>query len=116
MTKMKTLAINAAIPDELLDSQDPATVLRSEGLLGELKKVLAERMPNAEMAVHLEAEAEQQAGNHSHGRARKRCTAPNGYGFNRAIHQWLSICRKWVCCPTRLLLNKYLSSNAACLQ
>ena len=39
---------------ELLDVQDPATVLRSDGVVGDLKKALAERMLNAEMGAHLD--------------------------------------------------------------
>ena len=50
MTKKKTAAFSAEVLDELLAGQDPATLLSSEGLLGELKKALAERMLNAEMA------------------------------------------------------------------
>jgi putative transposase len=34
--------------DELLMGQDPKSVLSSQGLLGELKKALAERMMKAE--------------------------------------------------------------------
>ena len=43
--------------DQLLDGQDPTTVLRSDGLIGDLKKALAERMLNAELDVHLDSEA-----------------------------------------------------------
>ena len=42
--------------DELLEWQDPAKVLCSDGLVGDLKKALAERMLNAEMDVHLGGE------------------------------------------------------------
>ena len=44
---------SAELLDELLEGQDPATVLRSVGLVGDLKKALAERMLNAEMDMHL---------------------------------------------------------------
>lgn len=37
--------------DELLAGQDPKTVLSSEGVLGDLKKALAERILDAEMDV-----------------------------------------------------------------
>lgn len=59
MAKKKTPAISAELLDELLAGQDPATVLPSDGLLGELKKALAERVLNAEMDVHLGAQDEQ---------------------------------------------------------
>lgn len=36
--------IDPKLLDELLKDQDPQTVLSSEGLLGELKKALAERL------------------------------------------------------------------------
>lgn len=45
--------IDPALLDQLLAGQDPATVLTSQGLMGELKKALAERMLRAEMDVHL---------------------------------------------------------------
>ena len=43
MAKKTAAAFSAEMLDELLDGQDPAMVLRSDGLLGELKKALAER-------------------------------------------------------------------------
>ena len=71
MVKKKTPGLSAQILDELLEGQDPATVLRSDGLLGELKKALAERMLGAEMDVHLADEAERAAGNHRNGTSPK---------------------------------------------
>lgn len=56
---------------------DPSTVLRSDGLLGELKKALPERMLNAEMDVHLESEAVQAAGNHRNGSSHKTVSMAN---------------------------------------
>jgi len=41
MAKKKTPAFSAELLDELLDGQDPAKVLQSNGLLGDLKKALA---------------------------------------------------------------------------
>ncbi len=78
MAKKKTSAINAELLDELLEGQDPAKVLSSDGLLGELKKALAERMLNAEMDVHLDSEAEQQAGNHRNGSSQKTVLSDDG--------------------------------------
>jgi putative transposase len=47
------MAIKSEILDELLKDKDPKTIFSSEGLLGELKKALAERVLNAEMDHHL---------------------------------------------------------------
>ncbi len=58
MAKQKILVFSAELLNQLQDGQDPTTVLRSDGLMGELKKALAERMLNAEMDAHLDAEAE----------------------------------------------------------
>ena len=44
MAKKKTSTIDPEMLDELLAGQDRATVLRSDGLLDDLKKALAERM------------------------------------------------------------------------
>ena len=44
----------AGLLDELLRGEDPQTVLRSDGLMGELKRALAERILNTEMDVHLD--------------------------------------------------------------
>ena len=52
MATKKSSAFSAEMLDELLDGRDAATVLRSDGLLGELKKALAERMLNAELDIH----------------------------------------------------------------
>lgn len=78
MTKKKGAAFSAAMLDELLDGQDPSTVLSSGGLLGDLKKALAERMLNAEMDSHLGSEAEQQAGNHRNGSSEKTVLSDDG--------------------------------------
>jgi len=74
----KTPAFSAELLDELLDGQDPARVLQSDGLLGDLKKALAERMLNAELDAHLESEAEQQAGNHRNGSSQKTVLSEDG--------------------------------------
>ena len=78
MAKKKTSTVNPEMLDELLVGQDPATVLRSDGLLGELKKALAERMLNAEMDVHLDSPAEQDAGNHRNGSSQKTVLSGDG--------------------------------------
>ena len=78
MTTKKSSAFSAEMLDELLDGQDPSTVLRSDGLLGELKKALAERMLNAEMDVHLDGESEKHAGNHRNGFSTKTVLSEDG--------------------------------------
>ncbi len=78
MAKKKTPAFSAELLDELLDGQDPSTVLQSDGLLGELKKALAERMLNTEIDVHLGAETEQEAGNHRNGFSEKTVRSEEG--------------------------------------
>lgn len=77
-TKKQASAVSAELLDELLLGQDPATVLTSGGLLGDLKKALAERMLNAEMDVHLDSEAEQEAGNHRNGSSAKTVLSDDG--------------------------------------
>jgi putative transposase len=78
MAKKTTPAFSAELLDELLQGQDAATVLQSDGLLGDLKKALAERMLNAELDAHLDSEAEQQAGNHRNGSSQKTVRSEDG--------------------------------------
>ena len=78
MARKSNGLFKAELLDELLAGQDPKTVLESDGLLGELKKALAERMLNAEMDVHLEDEAEQATGNHRNGSSSKTVLTPTG--------------------------------------
>ena len=72
------IAIKNEVLDELLAGRDPKTVFESDGLLGELKKALAERMLNAEMDHHLGQEDEQNAGNHRNGASRKTVLTETG--------------------------------------
>ena len=78
MAKKRTATLSAEMLDELLAGRDPATILSSDGLLGELKKALAERMLNAEMDAHLGSETEQQAGNHRNGSSEKTVISEDG--------------------------------------
>ena len=48
------MTIRTELIDELLDCQDPASVMRQDGLLGELKKALLNRMMAAEFDHHME--------------------------------------------------------------
>lgn len=70
------MAIKHEIVDELLKDADAKQVFSSEGLLGEIKKALAERMLNAEMDEHLHNEATavaagEKPGNHRNGYSKK---------------------------------------------
>lgn len=64
--------------DQLLAGRDPKTVLDSAGLIGDLKKALAQRMLNAEMDVHLAHESEASTGNHRNGSSSKTVLTPEG--------------------------------------
>ena len=70
--------INEALIEELLRDQDPQTVFQQEGLLGALKKALAERILDTEMAVHLSTVDEQARGNHRNGRSAKQVLTDSG--------------------------------------
>jgi putative transposase len=74
----KPKAIDPDLLDELLAGQDPKTVLSSDGLLGDLKKALAERILNAEMDQHLDKPEEQEAGNHRNGTSPKTVLTEGG--------------------------------------
>ena len=78
MAKNDTKAFSSELLDQLLAGRDPKTALDSSGLLGELKKALAERMLNAEMDVHLEQPGEAEAGNHRNGSSSKTVLTPEG--------------------------------------
>jgi putative transposase len=78
MAKNDTKGLSADLLDQLLAGRDPKTVLDSGGLLGELKKALAERMLNAEMDVHLGQPGEGEAGNHRNGTSSKTVLTPDG--------------------------------------
>jgi putative transposase len=78
MAKKDTGPFSAELLDSLLAGRDPQTILDSGGLIGELKKALAERMLNAEMDVHLEGEAEAGLSNHRNGSSAKTVLTPDG--------------------------------------
>jgi putative transposase len=77
------MAIRKEILDELLKDKDPKTMFSSEGLLGELKKALAERVLNAEMDHHLsdstqdEVSEGDKSANHRNGYSKKTVLTEN---------------------------------------
>jgi putative transposase len=77
------MAIKNEILDELLKDKDPKTIFSSEGLLGELKKALAERVLNAEMDHHLadsthdEVAEGEKPGNRRNGYSKKTVLSEN---------------------------------------
>jgi putative transposase len=77
------MAIKNEILDELLKDKDPKTIFSSAGLLGELKKALAERVLNAEMDHHLadstqdEASEGEKPGNRRNGYSKKTVLSEN---------------------------------------
>ena len=70
--------IDPELIDSLLKDQDPSKVFEQDGLLGDLKKALAERMLDAEMDVHLGQEDQQSAGNHRNGHSTKQVLTDTG--------------------------------------
>ena len=69
---------SAELLDQLLAGSEPKAVLESGGLIGQLKKALAERMLSAEMDVHLESEAQAGLVNHRNGSSSKTVLTPDG--------------------------------------
>ena len=70
--------IRKQLLDELLADEDPTTVFKPDGLLGDLKKALAERILDAEMDHHLAQPAEQASGNHRNGHSSKTVVTDTG--------------------------------------
>lgn len=74
------MTIRRELIDELLAGQEPASVMRQDGLLGELKKALLNRMMAAEFDQHLTEDRASNAGkNHRNGSSRKRVLAGDGH-------------------------------------
>jgi putative transposase len=78
MAKKDTGEFSKELLDQLLAGRDPKTVLDSGGLIGDLKKALADRMLNAEMDVHLDQEAKAGLDNHRNGSSSKTVLTPDG--------------------------------------
>ena len=75
MARRSKPTIDDKLIDQLLEGREhSAALLGNDGLIGELKKRLAERMLSAEMDVHLDDEAQQAAGNHRNGYSHKSVT------------------------------------------
>ena len=75
MARQTRPKIDDALIDELLKGREHgAGLLGNNGLIGELKKRLAERMLETEMDVHLEDAEQQESGNHRNGRSAKTVT------------------------------------------
>ena len=73
------MTIRNDLIDALLAGHDPASVMRQDGLLGELKKALLNRMMAAEFDRHLtEDRASNEGKNHRNGSSRKRVLAGEG--------------------------------------
>ena len=64
--------------DELLKDRDRQKVFDCDGLLGDLKKALAERIVDAERGHHLDQGAKKDAGNHRNGHSRKTVITDSG--------------------------------------
>ncbi len=74
------MGIRDELIDELLAGQDPATVMRQDGLLGDLKQALLNRLMAAEFDHHLVEEKAAGAGpNHRNGTTRKRVLTDDGH-------------------------------------
>lgn len=74
------MTIRDELIDELLAGQDPSSVMRQDGLLGELKKALLNRLMAAEFDHHLAEDRASNAGkNHRNGSTRKRVLAGDGH-------------------------------------
>ena len=69
----RPMTIRKELIDELLAGQDPSSVMRQDGLLGELKKALLNRLMAAEFKHHLtQDQALGEATNHRNGSTCKR--------------------------------------------
>lgn len=78
MSQRKAPTISPELLDQLLEGRDASSVLESGGLIGDLKKALAERMLNAEMDAHLSCEEQQSTGNHRNGSSQKTILTGDG--------------------------------------
>src|SRR3954464_1015157 len=74
------MTIRNELIDELLAGRDPASVMRQDGLLGELRQALLNRLMAAEFDHHMEQErASGEGRNHRNGATRKRVLTGDGH-------------------------------------
>jgi putative transposase len=74
------MSIRDELIDELLAGRDPGSVMRQDGLLGELKRALLNRLMAAEFDHHLiQDRAATEGKNHRNGSSRKRVLAGDGH-------------------------------------
>jgi putative transposase len=75
------MSIRDELIDEMLSGEDPAMVMRQDGLLGQLKQALLKRLMAAEFDHHLAQEKAAGGGpNHrSNGSTRKRVLTDDGH-------------------------------------
>lgn len=73
----KSVKFDPELLDALLAGEDPKTLLTSSGLIGDLKKALAERMLKAELEHHLSQPSEEASGNHKNGSSLKTVLTPD---------------------------------------
>jgi len=76
--KRKEPSIADELLDELLNGTDALQAFQSGDLVQDLKKALAERILNAEMDHHLDADEQQSSGNHRNGHSRKKVLTDDG--------------------------------------
>ncbi len=72
------MAIEKEVLDQLLAGYDPPDVFGKGGLVDELKKVLSERILNAEIDDHLAGESTAGESNHRNGYSSKSVSARDG--------------------------------------
>jgi putative transposase len=78
MARRKAPVIADDLLDQLLAGRDPQSALGKDGLVDELKRVLAERALNAEMDHHLGGEAAEGRGNIRNGYGQKTLLTDSG--------------------------------------
>lgn len=72
MAKRATkIPIDPAILDQLLAGQEPVTILTTQGMIGDLTRVLAKRSLQADIGVHLGGEAGHPSGIYRNGSPEK---------------------------------------------
>src|SRR5947209_14257990 len=75
----RVMAICNELIDELLAGRDPSSVMHQDGLLGELKQALLNRLMAAEFDHHMDQERAAGKGrNHRNGATRKRVLSGDG--------------------------------------